>query len=220
MTCFRRGRADCLLNLNGMSRQICWHWQINWWTKNWVDLIDHAEPPSPLLVHHMNPPEWSRSRMDRCCRGSSWRSSGWLLPLLRMESCTCPAPRSAPSGCSPGAGSRRTGSRRRRRQRQQRSGSRLSRQRPTWKSNRSKSYWGLPTRKTAWREPWIEMVIDCLLFSEVTTLQKDDEVKFFSLVLSPIPNTSEMRVCNECFYLCQHRFTFPLSRVIFHCNLL
>lgn len=133
--------------------------------------------------------------MGRCCRGSSWRSSGWRRPLRRRESCTFPALRSAPSGCSPGAGSRRTGSRRRQRRRQRRSGSRLSRQRPTWKSNRSKSYWGLPTRKTAWRESWIDMVIGCFSSyldvcdsSEVTVgdaLQKDIHLnKFLSLMLT------------------------------------
>lgn len=119
-----------------------------------IDKIDQPDPPSPLFLspplcaHQGSLPERSRSRMGRCCRGSSWRSSGWLWPPLhRTESRTCPALRSAPCGCSPGAASRRRGSRRRRR-----AESRPSRQAPTWKSNRSKWNWGLPTRKTAWRE--------------------------------------------------------------------
>lgn len=106
----------------------------------------------------VSPPEWSRSRMDLCYRGSNWRNSGWRRPQRRRESCTFRALRSAPSGCSPGADSRKRGSRRRRRRW---SGRCLSRQKPTWKSNRSKSYWGLPTRKTAWREAWTQMVIRC-----------------------------------------------------------
>lgn len=143
--------------------------ETHWWTKPAWSISPNAPPHTlpPQSKHQMrtirSPPERSRSRMGRCCKGSSWRSSGWRRPRRRRGSCTFPALRSAPSGCSPGAGSRTAGSRRRqrRRRRRRRSGRRLSRQRPTWKSNRSKSYWGLPTRKTAWREPWIDMVI-CL----------------------------------------------------------
>lgn len=175
--------------INGWSRQIFAVWDT---LMNKTRLIDQPERPPPHSASNeaeVNPPEWSRERMGRCCKGSSWRSSGWRRPLRRRESCTSPALRSAPTGYSPGAGSRRTGSRRKRRRRQRRSGSRLSRQRPTWKSNRSKSYWGLPTRKTAWRESWIEMVIGCFSSyldvcydSEVTVgeaLQKDIWVKLF-----------------------------------------
>ena len=109
------------------------------------------QPAPRLRAEHqqmkVNPPAWSRWRTARCCRGSSWHSSGWRQPQPRKGSCTCRARRRAPSWCSPGDGSRRTGGSRRR----LRTGSHSCSQSLTWKSNRSKSYWGLPTRKTAWR---------------------------------------------------------------------
>lgn len=148
--------------LSGLPRRTCWQCEVNWWTKPpWSISVKASHPPPvrPWDEAEVSPPEWSRLQTGRCRRENSWRSSGWRRLPRRKESCTSPALRSAPSGCSPRAGSRRTDSKRRQRRRQPRSGRRLSRQRPTWKSNRSKSYWGLPTRKTAWREPWTDMVI-------------------------------------------------------------